>query len=57
MLDGLLEFERATGGSAEVRTARRGGEEELVGVVPTNFFEVFPHRAQHNAAVRTCDRW
>ena len=30
VLDGLLEFERATGGSAEVRTARRGGEEYLL---------------------------
>jgi hypothetical protein len=30
VLDGLLEFERATGGSAEVRAARRSGEEYLV---------------------------
>ena len=30
MLDGLLEFERATGGSAGVRTARRSGEEYLL---------------------------
>ena len=30
VLDGLLEFERATGGSAEVREARRGGEEYLL---------------------------
>lgn len=30
VLDGLLELERATGGSAEVRTARRGGEEYLL---------------------------
>jgi hypothetical protein len=30
VLDGLLEFERATGGSAEVRQARRGGEEYLL---------------------------
>jgi len=30
VLDGLLEFERATGGSAEVLTARRGGEEYLL---------------------------
>jgi hypothetical protein len=30
VLDGLLEFERATGGSVEVRTARRGGEEYLL---------------------------
>ena len=30
VLDGLFEFERATGGSAEVRTARRGGEEYLL---------------------------
>ena len=30
VLDGLLEFERATGGSAEVRTARRSGEEYLL---------------------------
>jgi hypothetical protein len=30
VLDGLLEFERATGGSPEVRTARRGGEEYLL---------------------------
>jgi hypothetical protein len=30
VLDGLLEFERATGGSAAVRTARRGGEEYLL---------------------------
>ena len=30
MLDGLLEFERATGGSAEVRAARRSGEEYLL---------------------------
>jgi hypothetical protein len=30
VLDGLLEFERATGGSAEVRAARRGGEEYLL---------------------------
>ena len=30
VLDGLLEFEQATGGSAEVRTARRGGEEYLL---------------------------
>jgi hypothetical protein len=30
VLDGLLEFERATGGSADVRTARRGGEEYLL---------------------------
>ena len=31
VLDGLLEFERATGGSAQVRTARRSGEEYLLG--------------------------
>jgi hypothetical protein len=30
VLEGLLEFERATGGSAEVRTARRSGEEYLL---------------------------
>ena len=30
VLDGLLEFERAAGGSAQVRTARRGGEEYLL---------------------------
>jgi hypothetical protein len=30
VLDGLLGFERATGGSAEVRTARRSGEEYLL---------------------------
>ena len=30
VLDGLLEFERATGGSAEVRAARRRGEEYLL---------------------------
>ena len=30
MLDGLLEFERATGGSAQVRRARRGGAEYLI---------------------------
>ncbi len=30
VLDGLLEFERATGGSASVREARRGGEEYLL---------------------------
>jgi hypothetical protein len=30
VLDGLLEFERATGGSPEVRTARRSGEEYLL---------------------------
>jgi hypothetical protein len=30
VLDGLLEFERATGGSAEVDTARRSGEEYLL---------------------------
>src|SRR5579859_2609186 len=30
VLDGLLEFERATGGSDGVRTARRGGEEYLL---------------------------
>ena len=30
VLDGLLEFERATGGSAVVREARRGGEEYLL---------------------------
>jgi hypothetical protein len=30
VLDGLLEFERANGGSAEVRAARRGGEEYLL---------------------------
>src|SRR5690242_19045389 len=30
VLDGLLEFEQATGGSEEVRTARRGGEEYLL---------------------------
>ena len=30
VLDGLLEFERATGGSAEVRTARQSGEEYLL---------------------------
>ncbi|CAN5758498.1 hypothetical protein BH18ACT15_BH18ACT15_09260 [soil metagenome] len=30
VLDGLLQFERATGGSAEVRAARRGGEEYLL---------------------------
>ena len=30
VLDGLLEFERATGGSEEVATARRGGEEYLL---------------------------
>jgi len=30
VLDGLLEFERATGGSAVVRSARRGGEEYLL---------------------------
>jgi hypothetical protein len=31
VLDGLLEFERATGGSAAVREARHGGEEYLLG--------------------------
>ena len=30
VLDGLLEYERATGGSAEVSEARRGGEEYLL---------------------------
>ena len=30
VLDGLLEFERATGGSAPVREARRGGEQYLL---------------------------
>jgi len=30
VLDGLAEFERATGGSAEVRAAKRGGEEYLL---------------------------
>ena len=30
VLDGLLEFQRATGGSAEVRAARRSGEEYLL---------------------------
>jgi hypothetical protein len=30
VLDGLVEFERATGGSAEVGEARRGGEEYLL---------------------------
>jgi hypothetical protein len=30
VLDGLLEFERATGGSEQVRTARRSGEEYLL---------------------------
>jgi hypothetical protein len=30
VLDGLLEFERAAGGPAEVRTARRSGEEYLL---------------------------
>jgi hypothetical protein len=30
VLDGLIEYERATGGSADVRTARRGGEEYLL---------------------------
>jgi hypothetical protein len=30
VLEGLLEHERATGGSAEVRAARRGGEEYLL---------------------------
>jgi hypothetical protein len=30
VLDGLLEFERVTGGSAQVRTARGGGEEYLL---------------------------
>ena len=30
VLDGLLEFERATGGSEEVHAARRGGEEYLL---------------------------
>jgi hypothetical protein len=30
VLDGLLEFERATGGSADVRGARRSGEEYLL---------------------------
>jgi hypothetical protein len=30
VLDGLLEFERATGGPAAVRAARRGGEEYLL---------------------------
>lgn len=30
VLDGLLEFERATGGSAQLRTARRSGEEYLL---------------------------
>jgi len=30
VLDGLLEFERATGGSADVRAARRAGEEYLL---------------------------
>jgi hypothetical protein len=29
-LDGLAEFERAAGGSAQVRTARRSGEEYLL---------------------------
>lgn len=30
VLDGLLEFEKATGGSEELRVARRGGEEYLL---------------------------
>lgn len=30
VLDGLLEIERATGGSVEVRAARRSGEEHLL---------------------------
>jgi hypothetical protein len=30
VLDGLLEFERATGGTTDVRTARRAGEEYLL---------------------------
>ena len=30
VLEGLLDFERANGGSAEVREARRGGEEYLL---------------------------
>ena len=30
VLDGLLELERATGGPAEARAARRGGEEYLL---------------------------
>ena len=30
VLDGLLEFERAAGGSEQVRTARRSGEEYLL---------------------------
>jgi hypothetical protein len=30
VLDGLLEYERATGGPAQVRTARRSGEEYLL---------------------------
>ena len=30
VLDGLIEFERATGGSEQIRTARRGGEEYLL---------------------------
>src|SRR5262249_25432986 len=30
VLDGLLGYERATGGSAQVRAARRGGEEYLL---------------------------
>jgi hypothetical protein len=30
VLDGLLEFERVTGGSGQVRAARRGGEEYLL---------------------------
>jgi hypothetical protein len=30
VLDGLLQFERATGGSSEVRAARRSGEEYLL---------------------------
>src|SRR6266568_1864758 len=30
VLDGLLEFERATGGTAEVRAARHGGEEYMI---------------------------
>jgi hypothetical protein len=31
VLDGLLEFERATGGSEQLRTARHSGEEYLLG--------------------------
>ncbi len=30
VLDGLLDFERATGGSVQVRAARRSGEEYLL---------------------------